>query len=539
VTPSAARCETSNPLHRLGSPRTAWSIANTAENFPGIATPLGWTFWADPLERGMCGGFANIGVLSEAQVIASTDVTQRFSSAIYGRFCANVDRMRAVADLMPGTSASETELQVFGSVRPDKRNEPSRRRYPVVAVKMPAAIIKLPKQLRAMRAETDAWWRSATRPETLATLEQAGAALVQAGEQFERTMRIHITATMWASALYGQLTNLATASGNPGLETALVSGYGGMEETESITELWDVSRGKLTIEDFIARHGYHAPVEAELASLSWREDPGPALARAASYQRKDDAFSPERLAARQCASRIEAQRRVLDGLPAYRRAPARLLMTIAARYIPLREMGKASFLQTIDAGRAAARALGRHLHRDGVLAAPDDVYYLTVEELTGQLPAQPRESVSTRRALHAEYESFTIPDFWVGEPARLPLQPQDADVTEVTGIAVSPGIVEGIARVMGGPDSGDLDDGEILVCRTTDPSWASLFLVAGGLVIDIGAQMSHGAIVAREMGIPCIINTRNGTTAIRTGDRIRVDGCCGTATILERSLQRR
>ena len=160
-------------------------------------------------------------------------------------------------------------------------------------------------------------------------------------------------------------------------------------------------------------------------------------------------------------------------------------------------------------------------------------YYLTVDELTGQLPAHPRESVSTRRALHAEYESFTIPDFWVGEPARLPLQPQDADVTEVTGIAVSPGIAEGIARVMAGPDSGDLDDGEILVCRTTDPSWASLFLVAGGLVIDIGGQISHGAIVAREMGIPCIINTRNGTTAIRTGDRIRVDGRCGTATILE------
>lgn len=164
MTPSAARCETSNPLHRLGSPQTAWSIANTAENFPGIATPLGWTFWADPLERGMCGGFANIGVLTEAQVIASTDVTQRFSSAIYGRFCANVDRLRAVADLMPGTSASETELQVFGSVRPDKRNEPSRRRYPAVAVKMPTAIIKLPKRLRAIRAETDAWWRSATRP---------------------------------------------------------------------------------------------------------------------------------------------------------------------------------------------------------------------------------------------------------------------------------------------------------------------------------------------------------------------------------------
>jgi hypothetical protein len=266
VTSSAGQRETTDPLHRPGSPQTAWSIANTAENFPGVATALGWTFWADPLERAMRGGFADIGVLTEAQVIASTDVTQRFSSAIYGRFCANVDRLRAAADLMPGTSGSETELQVFGSVRADKRDEPSRRRYPAVAVKMPVAIIRLPKQLRAVRAETDAWWRSATRPEAVATLEQARTALVEAGERFEATMRIHVTATMWASALYGQLTNLAAASGNPGLETALVSGYGGMEETESITELWNVSRGSLTIEEFIARHGYHAPVEAELAA---------------------------------------------------------------------------------------------------------------------------------------------------------------------------------------------------------------------------------------------------------------------------------
>jgi len=103
----------------------------------------------------------------------------------------------------------------------------------------------------------------------------------------------------------------------------------------------------------------------------------------------------------------------------------------------------------------------------------------------------------------------------------------------VKGIPISPGNIEGIARVMAGPDSGDLDDGEILVCATTDPSWASLFFVAGAVVIDIGGPMSHGAIVAREMGIPCVINTRNGTTAIHTGDHIRVNGATGEVTILD------
>jgi pyruvate,water dikinase len=97
---------------------------------------------------------------------------------------------------------------------------------------------------------------------------------------------------------------------------------------------------------------------------------------------------------------------------------------------------------------------------------------------------------------------------------------------------VSPGVVEGVARVMSGADDGELDDGEILVCHTTDPSWAPLFLLASALVVDIGGAMSHCALVAREIGLPCVINTGDGTTVINTGDRIRVDGDAGTVEVL-------
>ena len=78
----------------------------------------------------------------------------------------------------------------------------------------------------------------------------------------------------------------------------------------------------------------------------------------------------------------------------------------------------------------------------------------------------------------------------------------------------------------------ELEPGEILVCETTDPSWASLFLVASALVIDIGGALSHGAIVARELGVPCVINTRVGTRCLRTGDLLRVDGERGSVTVL-------
>jgi pyruvate,water dikinase len=86
------------------------------------------------------------------------------------------------------------------------------------------------------------------------------------------------------------------------------------------------------------------------------------------------------------------------------------------------------------------------------------------------------------------------------------------------------------------PSSDDpLDAEEILVCDTTDPSWVSLFVSAAALVIDIGGPLSHGAIVARELGIPAVVNTADGTRAIRTGDRIRVDGKDGRIEILARA----
>jgi pyruvate,water dikinase len=93
-------------------------------------------------------------------------------------------------------------------------------------------------------------------------------------------------------------------------------------------------------------------------------------------------------------------------------------------------------------------------------------------------------------------------------------------------------VVEGRARVVLDAAASELEPGEILVCETTDPSWASLFLVASALVIDIGGALSHGAIVARELGVPCVINTKVGTRRLRTGDHLRVDGNAGLVTVL-------
>jgi rifampicin phosphotransferase len=130
-----------------------------------------------------------------------------------------------------------------------------------------------------------------------------------------------------------------------------------------------------------------------------------------------------------------------------------------------------------------------------------------------------------------------LPPTWQGNPAPVPLDGGDQlaeRVGIVWGIGVSPGIAEGTVRVVHDADSDQADDfepGDILVCSITDPSRAPLLSVAAAVVIDIGGSLSHGAIVARELGIPCVINTVDGSRRLRTGDRVTVGGSAGSVQV--------
>jgi pyruvate,water dikinase len=216
----------------------------------------------------------------------------------------------------------------------------------------------------------------------------------------------------------------------------------------------------------------------------------------------------------------------------------RLLLRVAGTQVRNLGLGKAAFVSAVDGSRAAIRGIGAELAEQGRVADPDDVFFLTLDELGGsEAGADWSELVARRRASHEEYRAMTLPVVFVGMP--VPVEPlgEPSAPAPVVGVTGSPGLAEGTARVVldpGDPDETDqLEEGDILVCRLTDPSWAALFSLVAGLVIDIGGLASHGAIVARELGIPCVIGTGDGTRRIRGGDRIRVDGAAGTVTILQ------
>jgi phosphoenolpyruvate synthase/pyruvate phosphate dikinase len=152
---------------------------------------------------------------------------------------------------------------------------------------------------------------------------------------------------------------------------------------------------------------------------------------------------------------------------------------------------------------------------------------------------RPPEIIQTRRARHVEYRELTLPRTWTGMPDPSPLRTQPVDGETLQGLPVSgTQTIEAPARVITDPSAEDpLEPGEILVCDTADPSWVSLFVNASALVIDIGGALSHGAIVAGELGIPAVVNTGTDTRVIRTGDHLRVNGASGKVEILTRSEQ--
>ncbi len=113
------------------------------------------------------------------------------------------------------------------------------------------------------------------------------------------------------------------------------------------------------------------------------------------------------------------------------------------------------------------------------------------------------------------------------------LSPRADSAGVIAGSPVSPGTAEGTARVVRDPRYASLLPGEIMVCPGTDPSWTPLFLIASGLIMETGGMMTHGAVVAREYGIPAVVGVDRATERLRTGQRVRLDGSRGTIEVLD------
>jgi pyruvate,water dikinase len=514
-----------------------WTTGNVAEAFPGVFTTLGMSFGWAPMELAFRKMFYGLGVYPASEVKIPENVEDCFWTVFSGWGAGNIDKFADIANVMPGTSASAVEQQLFGYVRPGTVNANTVRRYPQIIGKAPLWVVTTPRKHDAMFADLRRW-RLAQLPK-VATLDERGCVSVldDARRRFGDMMSIHMGVAMISSSIAEKVTAAAVAVGLADLEASLLSGVGS-DENEVAAHLWDLAHGTLTLDEFTNKHGYHGPNEGQLSGVTWRENPAPVLARLNDYRTidADNPRAPRRRSAAQAETRRRAVTELVAATPRHKRAAVAGTVKLAARFLALREQGKAGYLITFDVARAAARQLGGHLVARGVIDNAEDVFHLGYDSLVAGVTGDQRAVVAARIDQYRDRQLLRLPKSWSGRPEISKAGEGAGDVLAagvvITGVAASGGVVEGRARVVRDPGETELDDGDILVCETTDPSWVSLFMVAGGVVTDHGGLLSHGPIVARELGIPCVCGTETGSYRITDGMQLRVDGDRGTVELI-------
>lgn len=532
ATPVSRPAHLQDPLHTYTASSAFWTTVNVSEAIPGVPTAMNWSIFRIGGDGSTPRAYHKLGILPRRE-LAETATDRRLTGIFHGRVAINVTRIRQVADLTPGTSGSAMERQMLGSARDGVPDESSWRRVPFVAVRFPWQAVRLPAALRRLHDDQHRWWADTTSAPRASSLQTLRTAV----ERFDHAMTVHLMALAISQACFEQVTRLAESAGDPSLVPRLTSGYGGYEEAAMIEELWRVARAERTGEQFLARYGFHGPDEGEISSPSWREDPGLVTVLATRYAEQGREDGDRERTQRRERRRL-AERELLAALTPPRRARARVVLRLAERYLPLREIGKAAFLMAVDVARFAVRRRGAELAEAMLLADPDDIFCFTVEEVLDGLPADAAELAEFRRAKRREYQALRVPDVWLGTPEPSPLDGAGAAPAVVgetiRGVPVTGGVVDGRVRVATSLHAAEeIDPDEILVCEVTDPSWCTVFPLIRGMVVDIGGPLSHAAIVAREMAIPCVINTKEAARRLSTGMRVRLDAGRGTVEVLE------
>ena len=323
-----------------------------------------------------------------------------------------------------------------------------------------------------------------------------------------------------------------------------------MTRREGPPDLTDLSRlpdGELFVEavgEFLAEFGHRSSASWEIFAPRWADDPRQVLQMIAGYLRgglhTDPFLNEERhrvayVAAREKLSRAIGRKRG-KRYPSWRAPTTRALTELTRSYMRLRENQRFYFDQLLFQIKRIYGRVGEQLVRQGRLEHADDLILLTqdeVEALVGGAlaPDVAAERIEARRAEAERDRRADHPDFLVGDGMPVPSEMDERRVLH--GMGISPGRTRGTVRVLRDlSETPKLRRGDILVTRATDPGWTPLFLTAGGLVMELGSLLSHGAVVAREYALPAVVNVTNATRRLKDGQEVALDGGQGLVYLL-------
>ncbi|MBV9208490.1 MAG: hypothetical protein JO037_24500, partial [Actinobacteria bacterium] len=544
-----------------------YTRANAGETLPDPASPLGWTFaWEQGFVPGWVRGMELMGIYPEGEFPRERPAQLGMFG---GYFYINLSHMR-VMTLRLGGSAESADAAWVGSRADVPAYVPHPRDHdPEQSAKAGATVAEV--FARTSWPEIDdalekAWGRRAARPDLAA---MSDTELVRYARKFQPELEQdwiwHVFASLSASLGPGMLAGLAAEAGAAELSLDLIAGLGDLESASPAQALWDLSRqvkaspalsalfdegadaawralkGKRTgdlaafgvaFDEFMAQYGCRGPNEWDLYTKSWEVDPVQPLGMVASMRHSPDSEAPANRMKAQEERREAAGRRMRELLAGAPDKLAQFDAALASAALCITAREKTKLMCVLDLGeiRMAFLELGRRGVAAGLFVDPADVMMLLAGELDAYLadPAGFAPVIADRLETFRDLYHIDPPFVLTGDPPPLAEWPRkdrgqpggSAPAAEpvLTGLGGSPGSYTGRSRIITGLDqAAKIEPGDVLVAPFTDAAWTPLFLVAGAVVVDLGAINSHAMVVARELGIPCVVSVQDATSRIPDG----------------------
>jgi phosphohistidine swiveling domain-containing protein len=562
----------SRRARRIDRSRIVWSNVNVGEALPGVVTPFTWSVLSQFSDRGFRRAFAALGctVPKDAELVG----------AFRGRIYLNMSEFTAIASQVPGLRP-RVLLSLGGGGEIDRleadveaRGSASfLARLPLTAARYWRENLHLGDRV----AEFEKWF--AEERGRIASVDFrvfSASALHRVLGDIERLLDptgevlLNVYGNLLACVvlLRGFVSIVAPADRAEPLIRDLLTGLADVDSAApglALYRLARIARGDLRARDhllksdprdltlasipegptrralleFFALYGGRGAREAEIAEPRWREDPTLVFSTLRLHLQGDDEGGPEELQRKQLEIRQRAQEEIERMTPIPLRFAIRRLVELVQRFMRLREHLRVHVVTVLGLYRGIAVDASRRLAAMEPGIGEGGAFFLTIEELHAVLKGDvgPVSVLIRRRRIQYERDRALPPppDTFVGLPP--PVEPIAIDEgSAMRGLAASSGRVVGVARVLEhASESASLALGEILVVSQADVGWTPLFLAAAAIVTELGGPLSHASVVAREFGVPAVVNVRGATRTIRTGDRIEVDGDAGTVRILDRA----
>ena len=538
-----------------------WSRANLKETLPELPSPLGMSFLKKFMEDFIVRHYRELGCtipagLSSVRVIQgrpyiNVTLTQWCLKQLGGRPELVIEQMGGSGSVPPWLPAPLPPYRLArAALAMHRAIQRAAKRAPTWFVALKRTAQAEQEQVTAdlptheLLARLERWGRDLHEGEcTFAIVSGVGQAL----HAFDRLLPRWL-GPEWRSllnaALQGQTTIISAKQIRWLLEIAEHACREDQARNVFLSPLWDPTsyRTQLSgsaclqeLDRFLAEYGHRAIGESDLMSPRFGEDPSYVLEVIRAHVQLPPKETAEQLAARQEQNRITALAHIRRrfGRKYHRWVIFCWWYRRLCRAMALREGNRHALMHYAAATRHLALTLGRRMATEGRLSSPGDIFFLTLEEYKGlgKEPAADWQAVvAERRAARAAHQGSSVPDFVSSLSGLVPDGDEPSEGASVLrGISISTGTVEGIVRPLRmAADIKKVRRGDIVVTPVIDPGMAIVFGLAGGLIAEMGGTLSHGSIIAREYGIPAVVNVPHVMRLLTDGDRVILNATQGT-----------